>query len=635
MIKRVFAVVLFVFAFNTNVACATNAGVEIDGKRTMLPILLPHESVGFEVGWDAGRSAVLINTRAATEAQQLSAPTPAPTPPPLPEIVYSLSEDANLRGIASSTNITNRVDNFKHLGRFGNPTLTAARHRGVTGISITGRVNNWDGLSISIPALNLVPGERYTIEITGSVASPIPEGAEMVLFLRGEGTWAWISVFDAVSADKSNFTLRITNFTTETVWNSNIFSDFQYFTVQSNDNGASMSFTVDGINVFLLPPLPPADRFPSLSEAFSDYFLVGNMWEGTPWSNYIFTPGTIEHFLHQYNAVTSLNYQAAILPEAPNFNPEEWRWTEMDFVADWANANNIYIVGHTLIWHEVSRPWLTDTDRLLTRAEAIANMELYINAVAGRYSGRFDAWDVVNEGIASWLNDISDWNANPDWRHHARRTDYNRWYQAFTNGARGNECGTDYIYYAYRFARIADPHALLIYNDYFEFSPGKREAIAHLVEQINERWQSDPLYDGRLLIEVIGMQGHYDQRRVTNPNAANLDDVRVSIERFIKTGVRIHVTEMDYSMRTFTESRNRPVIRLTPAELRQQADMYRDLFALFMEYSDYIDRVTFWGMADDWSWLSGGAPTLYTLENGNFDPKPAFEAILELVGIEQ
>jgi GH35 family endo-1,4-beta-xylanase len=342
-------------------------------------------------------------------------------------------------------------------------------------------------------------------------------------------------------------------------------------------------------------------------------------------------PAVREQFLHQYNAITAENQQkpSSILPEQPNFNTSTWNWGPSDAAVNFANENNIYMVGHTLVWHEQSYPWLSTAanGNPLTRAQAISNMETYINAVVGRYKGRIDAWDVTNEVINDWFN-INTWNANPDWRHHARNNV--PWYLAFANGASAGECGTDYIYYAFRFARLADPSALLIYNDFNEDEPGKREAIAQMIEQLNQRWQNDPLYDGRLLIEAIGMQSHYQI------NYTSLDNVRASLRRFIQTGVRIHVSELDvkYGSIDFNDPNYAVVNRLTPAQLQQQADMYKNLFAIYMEFSDYIDRVSIWGMSDDWSWLASAAPTLYTLDaNGNFVPKHAFWGILELVGI--
>ena len=117
--------------------------------------------------------------------------------------------------------------------------------------------------------------------------------------------------------------------------------------------------------------------------------------------------------------------------------------------------------------------------------------------------------------------------------------------------------------------------------------------------------------------------------------ASQLSDIRASLQRFAATGARIHVTELDVRLTDFETARNASgegrTMQPTTAQQRQLANYYRDLFALYMEFSNYLDRVSFWGMADEWSWLSGGAPLLHNFQGGNFEPKPAFWAVLELV----
>ncbi|MCL2387772.1 MAG: endo-1,4-beta-xylanase [Defluviitaleaceae bacterium] len=632
---------------------------QIIGGSTMVPLRAILESVGYYVSWDAGRNTVVIRTQqVATVAPVVITPVPTPTPAPeIPayvygvdarEVVYSLADDSEIAGIATDTDISNAISQFTYLQRSGNPTITVATHQGSPSISVTGRQNTWDALDIRISALNLVAGVEYTLEVSGRATSPIPANAEMFLQMYGNNIFPWLDGAGVRTASPS-FTLSYGPFNRDTVVSGFPLSSFNTFRIQTNSYAESMSFTVDSIRLVPLEPPLPANRIPSLAEAFSDYFLVGNIWGG--WGDFhrLESRGAMAHFLHQYNAVTAENHHKInqITPEEPNFNPETWNWIHADRIVDWANENDLYLKGHVLFWGIESRRWMVNTTRNgvvtnepLTRAEAISNMEMYVTAVAGRYRGRMDAWEVVNEAFNGWI-DHSTWNANPDWRRHLRRrstisAEYNRnyapWYDAFANGATGNECGSDFIYYAFRFARIADPYATLMYNDFSEYLPAKREAMAQMVEQINARWQRDPLYDGRLLIEAIGMQGHYES---SGDFQTDLNNIRASLQRFAATGARIHITELDVRLADFETSRNGAsqgrTMQLTAAQHRRQADMYRNLFALFMEFSNYIDRVSFWGMADEWSWLAGGAPLLHNYEDGNFEPKPAFWAILELV----
>ncbi|MCL1877253.1 MAG: endo-1,4-beta-xylanase, partial [Defluviitaleaceae bacterium] len=203
-----------------------------------------------------------------------------------------------------------------------------------------------------------------------------------------------------------------------------------------------------------------------------------------------------------------------------------------------------------------------------------------------------------------------------------------RWYDAFANGADESlgECGSDYVYYAFRFARIYDPFAILYYNDYNEFERNKRDAIAHMVEDINERWRDDPLYDGRLLIEGIGMQSHYNLRNWPS----SVSPVRVALERFIETGARVSITELNVYLEgggIVPSDENLPELFV------EQATRYRELFELYLEFSDHIERVTFFIWQDlpaqqgAWRrWPHSQHPALFDLER---NAKPAFHAVLE------
>ncbi|MCL2356059.1 MAG: endo-1,4-beta-xylanase [Defluviitaleaceae bacterium] len=651
-----------VAGYNGNPVGADTVPLEVPaqtiGGRTMLPIRALLESMGYEVAWD-GQTVIITTFTAPAEEppvqQHYHTPPLSEEVPeietesqeePSPEIprgyVYSLAHDPDISELSPGANISSGTLNLR---RSGGATLTVTE---TGGINVSGRQNNWDGIDMPIYALNITPDASYTIEITGRAISPIPANAEMFLQLSADGSWPWLGG-EPVSAQNPEFTLTYT-FTAQNEYNGRPFSDFGFFRIQTNSEAAAMSFVVDSIVVttgtprtFEVPPPPEnltgAD-IPSLAEAFADYFMVGNIWGGHTGRNRILQhPGAAEHFLHHYNAITAENHHKPNnFANRANFNnPADWNWAESDFIINWAYENNLYMVGHVLVWHSQSHLWFTTASGSttpLTRAEAVANMEHHISTVAGRYRGRVDVWEVVNEVFVGISPD--DWRRNPDWRHFVRRANagldpqfYSQWYNAFANGARSGQCGSDFIYYAFRFARLADPNALLKYNDYGEYNPGKREAIAQMTEQVNARWRNDPLYDGRLLIEILGMQGHY------TIEWTDLRQVRATIERFAATGARIHITELDVRFGELTDwsaGFHSPARRqLTNAELRRQATMYRNLFALFMEFSDYIDRVSFWGMTDEWSWLSMGWPLLFTLDGNEFVPKPAFWSILELV----
>src|SRR5690606_29641872 len=106
----------------------------------------------------------------------------------------------------------------------------------------------------------------------------------------------------------------------------------------------------------------------------------------------------------------------------------------LDQLAAFAATHEQEFRGHTLVWHEYMPGWLTGALGATDAAELLAQ---HIGAVVGRYRGRMESWDVVNEAI------------DPE----SRRADKLRdtpWLRAL---------GPDYIPRAFDLARNADPNA--------------------------------------------------------------------------------------------------------------------------------------------------------------------------------
>ncbi|MCL1862732.1 MAG: endo-1,4-beta-xylanase [Defluviitaleaceae bacterium] len=376
---------------------------------------------------------------------------------------------------------------------------------------------------------------------------------------------------------------------------------------------------------------------PSLAARWQDYFVLGNIMEPAIIRD---NPrGVVEMFLHHYGSVTAEN--AMKVDSISGGGLQATRPSSLNLggaraVVNFAEQNDLYMVGHTLVWHSQSAPWLylNPAGGYHTRADAKENMRWFIEQYAGYFEGRIDAWDVTNEVFTnggganraaespegSPVYDVGTWQR-------ALRNNV-PWYHAFANGAdfEAGERAYDYIYYAFVFARRYAPSALLIYNDFNEESPHKRNAMANMTEELNERWHADsvnnPAYGnpshtdyGRLLIEVIGMQAHYNV-------GTNMEHIRLAIERFIETGARIHVTELDIHFSGHVEADG----SMTPAVQERQADMFAQLFRWYREFSDYIDRVTIWGRDDSTSWRSLNAPTHF---DRLYRPKAAFWAIYD------
>ena len=130
---------------------------------------------------------------------------------------------------------------------------------------------------------------------------------------------------------------------------------------------------------------------------------------------------------------------------------------------------------------------------------------------------------------------------------------------------------------------------MLRYNDYGEQNENKCEAVYQLVKGLKER--------GRR-VDVIGMQSHYTVDIVPST-------VRRAIEKYLGLGVSLDVTELDLNAYSKSEkAAKKPLYEDgIPKEVEfTQATAYAELFKIYREYSEHINRVNFWSWADQFAY---------------------------------
>ena len=291
-------------------------------------------------------------------------------------------------------------------------------------------------------------------------------------------------------------------------------------------------------------------------------------------------------------------------PEVFNFEPAD------KYVA-FGLENDMFIVGHTLVWHSQVPDWVFQDKQgnTITKEALLKRMQEHISTVAGRYKGKIGGWDVVNEALE---DDGS-----------LRQT---KWLEII---------GEEFLQKAFDYARETDPEAELYYNDYSLWKPAKREGAVRLVRKLQEKG---------IKVDGIGMQGHYG---IDYPT---LDDIEASIEAFADLGVKVMVTELDIdvlpnpskrqgadiAMRFDPQEGYNPYANGLPDSVEQKLNQrYADIFNLFHKHRDKISRVTFWGVADQHSWLNDwpmeGRRSYPLVFDRKYQPKEAFKAIVEAV----
>lgn len=313
----------------------------------------------------------------------------------------------------------------------------------------------------------------------------------------------------------------------------------------------------------------------------------------------------------QFSAVTPEN---CLKPFAVQPAQGQFHFTVGDAFVDFAVRHQVKVVGHCLVWAKDDRtpPWFfRDGDQPASRELLLQRLRHHIETVVGRYRGRIAAWDVVNEALDDGTNYLRP----------------SGWLKI---------CGEEFIAKAFEYAHQADPKALLIYNDYNNELPAKREKLVRLIRAL--RAKDVPLY-------AVGLQGHYEL------GSLPVADLEATLVAMRELGVKVVVSELDIDViprsRWWAEGGKyrAELAKLNPYRdgcppdiLQRQAGEYAQLFRLFRRHADVLARVSFWNLHDGQSWLNYfpwqrvNHPLLFDRAG---QPKPAFDAVLEALSAER
>ncbi len=305
---------------------------------------------------------------------------------------------------------------------------------------------------------------------------------------------------------------------------------------------------------------------------------------------------------NEFNSITAENIMKSMFihPVKDSF---DFKLTDK-FVA-LGEKNNMFIHGHTLIWHSQLSPWFTEIKDSTEMANA---MEHHIKTIVGRYKGKINSWDVVNEAL------------NEDGT--LRKTVFL------------DVLGEDYLPLAFKWAFEADANTELYYNDYNMTNEEKRNGAIKMIKHIQEKG---------IKVDGIGMQGHWGLEK------PSIEDIEKSILDYASLGVKVAITELDINVlpspwdlvgadvnQNFEGSKkmNPYPKNLSDSIQTKFANRYQDIFKLFLKHQDKISRVTFWGVNDGQSWLNDwpikGRTNYPLLFDRELKPKAAYDSIVAL-----
>lgn len=311
-------------------------------------------------------------------------------------------------------------------------------------------------------------------------------------------------------------------------------------------------------------------------------------------------PALLDLVAREFNCVT---VETELMPFKLGARRDAFGFGPADKVVAWAEAHDLPIFGHMLLWDYRTPAWLFQDEqgRPLPRERGLANLREYIHKAMTHYRGKFVAWNVVNEAISDepgeYLRDTT-----------ARRC-----------------IGDDYIEQAFAFAEEADPGVELYYNDYSVVVPEKRGKVLRLVQELRAR--------GRR-VDAVGLQGHW---MLEFPEPGWIDD---TIDAFAAAGFKVRITELDIdvlprtvkgaNMESVEEGPN-PYPDGLPGEVQAQLTRrYGEVFEHLLAHPA-VESITFWGSHDGRSWLNEfpviGRTNYPLLFDRQLRRKPAYGAV--------
>lgn len=475
------------------------------------------------------------------------------------------------------------------------------KHSGAASMRVFDRKFTWMG-PIHKLTDNPVAGDVYSISawiyfkdgpnngaFTFSVERAMKNGTSMyqnvTTFQVPKDTWTEI---------KTEYTIG----TDPTVAGISVYFELPYkedHLVTANDK---IDFWMDDIKFIKLDPAsrPKAQmNIPNLSDAWKRSFDIG---VAASQADVDTSSQNAQLLMKHFTVLTAENDQ-----KMETVQPSEGRfvWGPVENIIRFGEMTGMRIRWKSLVQHTQNPAWIF-RDRInasLPASKDVLNQRLktYIQTVVTRYKGRVESYNVVDEV----LSDRSGLRTG---------LEGSRWYDIL---------GPEYIDNAFRWAREADPRAQLVINEYgLESDTRKRQEMVNLIRGMKQRG---------VPVDAVGLQMHIDIR------GPSVQQIRETIETLAALGVKVMITELDISMYSGAGEAKKTI---TPAMLLEQAQRYKDIFAMLREQAqkgNLANMVVLWGNNDGASWKNnhpvpgrGDAPLLF---DARFQAKPSFWALVD------
>jgi endo-1,4-beta-xylanase len=453
--------------------------------------------------------------------------------------------------------------------RTGNSSVTnstAAAHSGTHSLLTTGRTANYDGPQISISNkiyvgstynisawVMLAPtdGTSHTVNISlqatsnGNTSYPSVTGYPGVT-IPADGNWHQISV---------NGYNMATNYDPGTA--------FLYLQTVPSSGNDLVSFYVDDVQISYVAPPTIQTNIPSIFKTLSNYFFVGSAVDTTDLSG-----PHAQLLTTHFDSITSGNdMKWSSVENALGV----YNYTNADSEVGLATCANMRVRGHNLVWAngQQTPAYATGdgTNSAANQALVTANIQEHIQSEVQHFGTKVYAWDVVNEPLDP---------SQPDCLNHGP------FYQVL---------GKSYIDVALKAARqYAPPGTKLFINDYSTTDANRLACLVRVAQDLRSRG-----------IPLDGI-GHEMHNAINYPSTDAIVNTIDTVAHSVP-GIEQQITELDMSVYNAGDNTSNYGNNIPPSILAEQGWLYAQYFEALRRLRGKITSVTFWGFADDDTWL--------------------------------
>jgi endo-1,4-beta-xylanase len=509
-------------------------------------------------------------------------------PPPNPSQqdnsgITSTFEDGTLDGWSSRT---------------GNSTLTnstAAAHSGTHSLLTTGRTANYDGPQINV-SNKMYVGSTYNISVW-VMLQPM-DGSNHVINMSLQTTLSGNTSFPSVTPYPGITVPADGNWHQISVIGYNMASNydpgmaFLYLQTVPSSGTDLVSFYIDDFQLSYVAPPTIQTNIPSIFKTLSQYFPVGAEIDTTDLSG----PHAQLLTMH-FDSIVSGNDMKWSSVEATKGT---YTYGNADSEVGLAVCNNMKIRGHNLVWATGAQTpaYATGdgTNSPANQAVVTANIQEHIQSEVQHFGTNVYVWDVVNEPLDP---------TQPDCLAHGP------FYQVL---------GKSYIDIALQAARQYAPAGTKLFiNDYSTTDPNKLACLMQVVGDLRSRG-----------IPLDGV-GHEMHNAINYPPTEAITRAIYSMSAAFPD-LDQQITELDMSVYNAGDTTSNYGMNIPPSVLAEQGWLYAQYFETLRQLSGKLSAVTFWGFADDDTWLDGFpvARTDYPLPfDMGLQAKPAYWGIVD------